>query len=489
MVAGHAMNTLFILVDQWPAHALGFLGSGVSTPHVNELAAGSTVFTNAFTACPLCSPARGALLTARWPCRTGMLDNVGTGYSLQPPLSPDERTWLDPAVAAGYYVGYFGKWHLGANGPQQRGVHRHPPQVEPNSKPFDPATDVCSYGIHRQQMEEHHRFLREGRPPFWGVLKTTREETTPFRTARRAQKFLAEVGNTSEREPFLLTVSFAPPHFPHYLPPEYARRADSETVELPASFGDDFRGKPWYQSVPWWPSMDTADLDENEWKRIISFGNLHITLVDDAIGEILRTLRENGLEDRTVVVFASDHGDMAGAHRRFGKGPYFYDEVWRIPLLVRFPGVRPATQPAFVSILDLGATLFRMVGADDDPARPWHGRDLHDLFGSGQKPERWPQEVFGVYDLYNGMVFPIRAVRTEEFKYVWNAKAVDEFYDLRKDPQELHNLAGDPETAPQRLRLRHRLFQWMDEIGDDLPARTAELPPAGTILATGAMGP
>jgi arylsulfatase A-like enzyme len=187
---------------------------------------------------------------------------------------------------------------------------------------------------------------------------------------------------------------------------------------------------------------------------------------------------------------------MEGAHNRFDKGPYFYEEVWRIPLIVRRPGARPATQNAYVSILDVGETLFNLAGSGDDDSPARSGRDLLPLAGSSETPAQWPDVAYGVYDLYNGINFSVRAIRDERWKYVWNPQESDELYDLASDPHELVNLIAvepvvrfDTAAAEAESRLRGQLLAWLREIGDDLPSRVEGLPPAGTVMATGEPGP
>ncbi|MFC1715778.1 sulfatase-like hydrolase/transferase [Candidatus Poribacteria bacterium] len=482
-------NVLLLLVDQWPALSFGHRGASIGTPNTDQLASAGTVFTNAFTSCPLCSPARGALLTSRWPCQTGVYDNFGIGYSIQPPLSMDEPTWIDAAVDSGYHVGYFGKWHLGYDGPIQRGAHRHLKSFDRGFKVYDPETSDYSYERAASAYVKERERLMSGNPPFWGILDAPKEETAPFRLAGNGQDFLNEYASGITDEPFFLTVSINPPHFPHYLPKEYAKLVDLDSVELPPNIEDDFANKPDFHAKPWWPSMDTSGFDETDWRRMIAFSMLHISLVDEAIGKVLNTLEANNLDKNTIVVFTSDHGDMRGAHNRFDKGAYFYEEVWRIPLIVRAPGMPHAEQDAFVSILDVGETLFRCVQAQDNPDKPRAGRDIMPLVGTSDQPQDWVQEAFGVYDAYNGMSFAVRAIRTERYKYIWNLQSVNEFYDLQKDPDEMVNLSTCANIAPMEQKLRGRLFDWMESVGDDRSVRVEQLPPAGTILATNRMGP
>ena len=223
--------------------------------------------------------------------------------------------------------------------------------------------------------------------------------------------------------------------------------------------------------------MDTSPLDDEEWKTAIAYSHAHIALVDEAIGRVLDAIDRLDLADSTTVVFASDHGDMEGAHNRFDKGAYFYEEVWRVPLIIRTPEAMPATQDAFVSLLDIGETLFSLIGAEVD--QPRMGRDLTPLFGVNTRPPGWAQVAYGVYYSYNGYSFEVRAIRNARYKYAWNPQAIDEFYDLQTDPHEMKNLSGQPQITAAENDLRDQLMAWLCGIGDDLPARLDRLPPAG----------
>ena len=137
-------NILFILTDQWPAWAFSFRGADIPTPNIDRLASEGTVFNNAFTSCPLCTPARATLLTFRWPHQNGVYDNQSVGYSLQQSMPLDQKTWIEEAVSLGYHVGYYGKWHLGHINPEKHGAHGYDPNLEVRLKPYHPQTsDHC----------------------------------------------------------------------------------------------------------------------------------------------------------------------------------------------------------------------------------------------------------------------------------------------------------------------------------------------------------
>lgn len=233
--------------------------------------------------------------------------------------------------------------------------------------------------------------------------------------------------------------------------------------------------------------MDTSLLDEEEWKTVIAYSHAHIMLVDEAIGRVFDALDRHNLTDSTTIVFTADHGDMEGAHNRFDKGAYFYDEVWRIPLIIRTPETSTATQDAYVSILDVGETLFGLINAPADQNRV--GRDIMPLVGTSQRPSDWAQVAYGIYCRYNGYSFEVRAIRNERYKYVWNPQDINELYDLQSDPYEMNNLADKPETKDIQKEFHKQLITWLNEIGDDLPVRIDQLLPAGTIIAAGEQGP
>ncbi len=484
-------NVLFILTDQWPAWAFSFCGADIPTPNIDRLASTGTVFSNAFTSCPLCTPARGTLLTARWPHQNGVYDNQSVGYSLQQPLALKQDTWIDAAVRSGYHVGYYGKWHLGYNNPEKRGAHGFIPNVDIHAKPYAPTTNDHSYQKTVDNYTTQNSSLISGRAPFWGHSPKPLESIQPFPIINNSVRFIEDWATTQQQNPFFLTVSTIPPHFPHHLPTEYVTLAEQlrPRVTLPPNLSDNCAGRPWFHAVPWWGCMDTSPLDEEEWKTVIAYSHAHITMVDAAIGRILDTLERLNLAASTTIVFGADHGDMEGAHNRFDKGAYFYDEVWRIPLIIRTPDAPPTTQDAYVSLLDIGTTLFSLV--DPTPTAPSHhsGRNLMPLVGSSQRPIHWEQTAYGVYYSYNGYSFEVRAIRNERYKYVWNPQAINELYDLDADPYEMTNCANRPETMHLEQDLHHQLISWLNKIGDDLPQRLTQLPPAGTILATGKQGP
>jgi arylsulfatase A-like enzyme len=300
-------------------------------------------------------------------------------------------------------------------------------------------------------------------------------------TIELVRRYAAEGLGTPDR-PFALVCSFHGPHFPIEVPEPYAALYRPEDVARPPSFDDTFEGKPPGQRTHPWLQL-AAHLSWPEWQRVIAHYWGFATFVDALMGRVLDALEELGLAARTVVVATSDHGEMAGHHRMFDKGPYFYEDVMRVPFVWRYPGVvRPrGVDDRLVSHVELVPTLLELAGVRPSVgAPPLQGRSLAaDLAGAPAPAGR--DAAFGetnVGDRVNPQV-DARMVVKRDHKYVYRpggvsaspAEAVDELYDLARDPDELHNVAGAAAYRPVQEDLVARLRDWMRQTEDRLTWR------------------
>lgn len=254
------------------------------------------------------------------------------------------------------------------------------------------------------------------------------------------------------------------------MPAPYDRLYDPASVPYPASFHDTFEGKP--QGQRWHPWLQlAAHLSWPEWQRAIAHYWGYVTYVDSLVGSVLETLDNTGLRERTVVLFVADHGEMAGHHRQFDKGPYLYEDVMRIPCLWRWPGRFPAGSTVaggFASLVDIAPTLCDLADVPATGPRPVQGRSLvRQLRGDAAS---LPLQVFAETnpgDLLNPQL-PTRMIRRGGWKYVYRPGDRDELYDLVADPDELTNRVADAEAV--REDMRAALHLWMEDTGDPLCA-------------------
>jgi arylsulfatase A-like enzyme len=457
-------NILLIYCEQFQHDVASFAGGPAKTPQLEKLAAVSTLFRTACTTTGLCSPSRSALFTGRLGHRTGLDDNCHIWHSKLTELDLKQTTLIEWARRGGYFTGYYGKWHLGMDGPIRRGVERYPSDGFERNK-LKGKTQRPNFDGPKRFYEKGKTF--EEKPGFYLTDEGGYEKSATAQLARSGAGFLKEAA--AESRPFFLTLSFTAVHPPYHVPEPYNHMYDWRGIQLPASVHDSFRKKPPYQNDIMWPYHDTAHMSDDDWRRCIAFYRGFVSMLDRALGEVLDALRANGLEDDTLVALVADHGDMCAAHNRFDKGPYCYDEIMRVPMLLRIPGVQPREVRRHVSTVDLNRTLADWAGLKPDVPNV-DSRSLMPLAEHGDSGWSGADEGFYSYEWYDGLWFGIRAIRTHEYKYCFNPAGPDELYDLRKDPAEMVNLAGSAENRAIQERLSRRLLAHLEETGDAMLA-------------------
>ena len=442
------LNIVILMSDQWRWDAIFQPDHPCQAPNLQRLAQQGVAFHRAITCVPLCCPARGALFTGLWPHQTGLTDNVQPG-SFYPhgKLHPAHKTYLERLRdEAGYAVSYAGKWHMGLGTAAERGI------------PAD-GSDGAAPG--RRGEDRPQPELQEGAlPPYYATFAAgmgrdqNAIETGMDHIAAHAQ---------GDR-PFCTVISTWGPHFAHTIPQRFADMYAGITPEgfMPDNYCVPFveENKPKMQSKPYWPCQNTLPLTSEDWRKTVEHYWGFCTFLDEQFGRVLAQLDELGLVENTVVAFCVDHGEMLGAHGNFDKGPYFYEEIMHIPLIVRDPlGRTPRSGKGFVNLRDLFPTLISLAGAenvlhDDERARSYWTTD-HDA-------------TFYTYDAYQGRQFKLRGIRTARFKYNWSPNDLNELYDLETDPGERVNLVDVPAHAALQADLHRRLMAWMEAEDDEL---------------------
>lgn len=457
---------LLVYCEQFQHNVASFAGGPALTPALQKFAAGAAMFRTACTTTALCSPNRAGLFTGRLGHRTGLDDNCHVWHSRLTGLDLRQTTLIEWARRAGYFTGYYGKWHLGRDGPIRRGAQRYP------GNGFDRTKNPPGKVVGKPDFAANRRYYAKDavfdeKPGFYVTDHAPFEQSETGRLARHGAAFLKEAAET--KQPFFLTVSFNAVHPPYHVVPPFSTMYDWKAVELPANLRDTFHNKPPYQNDVMWPFHDTGHLSDTDWRRLIAYYRGFVSQLDRAIGGLLEAVEQNGLDRSTMVVVVADHGDMTGAHNRFDKGPYAYEEVMRIPLLVRMPGAAPRVVERHVSSIDVNRTLTDWMGLEPDTPNV-DSHSLIPLIERGDAGWDQPDEAFYRYEWYNGLWFGVRAIRTHTHKYSFNPCGVDELYDLRQDPAEMHNLAGAPAMREVERRLAGRLLAHLEETEDRMLA-------------------
>ncbi|HHX43843.1 MAG TPA: sulfatase-like hydrolase/transferase [Chloroflexi bacterium] len=442
-------NILLIQSDQHRYDCTGMGGHPfIRTPALDGLAREGVWFTHAFTPSPICCPARQSLLCGLWPEQHGGLWNYGGGLPL-PPF--EQATWTAALRDAGYRLGHVGKWQ------------EHPTRG-PAAFGFSDVVPTEAYGAWRRSAG-----LPELRPEGWrwfgGVDPVAPEQTRPFWLAARAVGLLERYAAGSQ--PWHLRLNFDEPHLPCYPAAPYAQLYHPDDVPPWGNAEDRLEGKPYIQRQQR-ASWGLEAFTWRDWSVYVARYLAIITQIDAAIGLVLDALERLGLADSTLVIYTADHGDACGSHGLIDKHYTMYDELVRVPLVVRWPGVatRGTVSDAMVTqALDLAATMCEVAGL---PV-PHHcqGRSLVPIL-RGDTPADWPQEVVATYSGAQFGLYTQRMLRDRHWKYVWNPTDVDELYYLVEDPWEVVTRAPDPAWAHVLSDMRARLYERLRAQGDPL---------------------
>jgi arylsulfatase A-like enzyme len=465
-------NLLVFLPDQQRADTIKPYGGRVHTPNLDQLAAQSAVFQQAYVTQPICTPSRSSLMTGTWPHANGCTRNFLI-------LDPNWRCLPELIADADYRFGYIGKWHLGNEMFAQHGFE------EWISVENDPRyQQLVSPGRDPTVVSDYSKFLfarglkpRDGRDYFDNWFATY----LPIELSK--SKFLEGKGceflDNHKNEPFVLFVAFFEPHSPYNGPLNEEHQLDE--VEVDPTVGDVF-GPDMPLRYRLRQERDRkryGDPPEKYREAKRNYFGL-ISLVDRSVGAILAKLDAVGLADNTIVVHTSDHGDMMTAHGLMRKEMLFQEAV-RVPYLVHLPGQRDGfsiSQP--VSHIDFAATILDLLGKA--PHEQCVGRSRAPLVrGDTMAPEtiflQWspgktPKVGKGTKLASSAQIrcaldeSTRAAITPEGWKLCLRDKDKNELYNLRSDPHEQHNLFNASEQKDVVARLGAEIRRWQKHVGD-----------------------
>jgi arylsulfatase A-like enzyme len=423
-------NVIVLLPDQWRAQAFGFAGDpNVQTPNLDRLARASIDCVNAVAGMPVCCPSRASLLTGERPLTNGVFLN-------DVPLNPQAVTLAKVLGAAGYDTGYIGKWHLNG-GDRSAFIPRERRQGFDYWKALGSTHDYT-----------HSVYYADGpEPRVWPGYDATAQTDDAVRYVR---------ARAASDRPFFLVLAWGPPHGPYdTAPASYRARYAPEKLVL----------RP---NVP--AAMSAAA------RQMLAGYYAHCSALDDCVGTLWAALRETGLEQNTLLVFLSDHGDLLGSHGGQHKQQP-YDESVRIPLLLHWPaglGAEPQRRDALINSEDFMPTILGLCRVAI-PATV-EGRDYSAYLRDGRDPSDGAALLscaapFGQWSrLAGGREY--RGIRTRRYTYVRDLKGPWLLFDDETDPYQQTNLAGRPECTRLQAELEATLERKLAEAHDEfLPAQ------------------
>lgn len=396
-------NIVYVFADQWRAEALGFNGNpNVITPNLDKLASEGVNFTNAISTNPVCTPYRAMLLTGLYPLKNGMFMNDIS-------LDPDAKSFAKIYKKEGYNTAYIGKWHIDGHG-RSAFIPKERRQGFDYWKVLE-----CSHSYNNSE--------------YWGNDDQL-HSWEGYDAAVQTKDAIAYIeAQAKSDKPFSLMLSWGPPHAPY-------KTAPKEFQDLYKNM--DIKLRP---NVP-------AKLAEQT-KVILKGYYAHCSALDSYIKELQDALKRNNLEDNTIFVFTSDHGDLINSHKK-RKKQQIYTESAKVPFIIKYPallGKQEKKSDFLLNTLDILPTILGMSGITVPEGLD--GEDVTAIILGKKEDTREASLVsciqpFGQWKrAVGGKEF--RGVITKRYTYAKDLSGEWLFFDNVEDPYQLNNLVGNPD--------------------------------------------
>lgn len=444
-------NVVFILTDDHRYDYMGFTGKveWLETPNMDKLAAEGSYMKNAFVTTSLCSPSRASILTGQYSHTHTIVDNHAP--------DPGDLTYFPEYLQeAGYQTAFFGKWHMGDMNDYPRPGFTHWESFKGQGDYYAPKLNIN--GKHIQY------------------------DSTTYITDLLTDHAISWLDQRDEEKPFFLYLSHKAVHALFKPAKRHDGVYDGKTITKPATYvqtiDDEYQNLKWPEWVKQqrhsWHGVDfmyhgqNGDFDTNLQKYCET-----LLGVDESIGSVMEWLKQNGLDESTMVIYMGDNGFSWGEHGLIDKR-HFYEESVKVPMLIRCPelfkGGSPTTR--MVQNVDIAPTILNCAGLEKPEYMP--GSSMIPLLQGNEEGwrERIYYEYFWEYDFpMTPTVFGVRTDRYKFMKYqgIWDQ---NELYDIINDPDEMYNLIEDPNYESVSKQLAGDLYDWLEQThGMNIPLK------------------
>jgi arylsulfatase A-like enzyme len=467
-----------IQLDQHAWNTIGAYGNKIiQTPNLDRISKEGVRFERAYCATPYCSPSRASIVTGQWPHTHKIIYNTGAnprGITIDG-LDGTQRIPEQMLYDNGYFIEHFGKWHAGDK--QRFSCYSESKHTYEFNKILAKKQHLEFAGIQIQEDEVHvkrhspygivmkkHNYDAYKKAENDGLPSTMLlmgKDTSPveqniwYHLADHCSEFIAR----NKNQQFMVTYSAAPPHPQHIVPDPYYSMYNPDDILLSPSF--------YHENHPY-TNTDSfirgKYLGEGGTREMLRCYYAQITMMDEAIGKILNSLDNSGILNKTLVVFLSDHGNLNGSHGNLNDKVItsFYEELARIPLMMRLPGVIPAgkTIQACANHVDIAPTILDYLGMNIP--QEMQGKSLKPLIEGAEQDgttarTAWCERPGG------------RMVTNGNYKYCYYYQGGierEELFDLHNDPFEMKDLSYDANYVFDKEKMKALLEKHLFDTGD-----------------------
>ncbi len=417
-------NVVFVFADQWRAQDLGYAGNTqVRTPNLDKLANEAVVFKNAISNIPVCTPARASLMTGQYPLTHGVFYN-------DKPLATDATCIAEVYKKNGYNTGYIGKWHINGGGIE----HRNEPVPKERRQGFDFwKVHECTHNYNNSVYYDEEN------------IKHTWEGYDAIAQTNEAIKYI----NSHKDGPFLLFLSWGPPHAPYETAPEEFKEIYKDMdIKLRPNVPEEYKEKA------------------TEWIRGYY---AHITALDKCIEQLQNAIVNAGIENNTIFVFTSDHGDMLGSHGQTKKQKPWEESI-AVPFILKYPEKLKAGELEKVfSFPDIMPTLLSLCEIEIpktvegiDFSKQLLGQENIDIEGAFITCP----VPFHQWSYKNGGR-EYRGIRTERYTYAKDLNGPWLLYNNLNDPYQMNNLCNNHEFSDLQSFMENKLQKILKQRRDE----------------------
>ncbi len=424
-------NVLFIISDDLTATSLSCYENPVSqTPNIDRLASEGTLYTRTYSQYPVCGPSRASLMFGYYPNATTTYgyvsgrDNVG----------PDRKSWPQLFKDNGYYTARVSKiYHMGIPIDIETGSNGKDDSTSWDERFNSPGPEWKAEGEAELVQNNPYGLLPRKGGNVMTIVKADGNDLvhSDGKTAEKASELI----RAHKDKPFFLAVGFVRPHVPFVAPKNYFAAYPHDQMVLPPIVTDDWDDIP-SRGINYVTSVNAHMSTDQEQKAVAGY-YAAVSYMDTQVGKVLNTLKEEGLEENTIVIFTSDHGFHLGEHR-FWMKVSVHEESARVPMIIKVPGKKPAICHSFTELIDLYPTVAELAGLDYSDHL--QGKSLVKTLDDPEYEVR--DHAFTVTQ--GGKTFLIRKDKWAYIQYDEDASAGQELYNMEYDAKQYNNLAHNP---------------------------------------------
>jgi arylsulfatase A-like enzyme len=468
---GQKPNILIFYVDQQRGDSVAPYNRAI-TPHAAKLAKEGITFSQAYCPSPHCSPSRTTFWTGLYPSQHGVWNNVSVGNALSRGPYDGVKVWSEFFDKQDYFMISHGKWHISSyDGPFDRGFDegseggknlydRSNLNVKPSTHEWD---SYRGKEPHRKKPKTDTGLIRRsGYPDVHLYGEGNAPECLYGNTVAEGKKFLES--DRAKEKAWCMHIGVGNTHDIYTPPKPFLDLYKDTEIELPKSFFEDtMHNKPtMYRRIR---EQVFGKLTPEQHKECIKHYLACCSYVDHQFGELMKSLESSGLEDNTIVIYLSDHGDYMGEHGLWTKGLPCFQGAYHVPTIIKWP--QGQKQPGrvideFVSAADMAPTILELAGYEADT--DFAGDSLVP-FLKGEKVDGWRTEMY-TQSNGNEQYGIQRSVMNRKWKLVYNGFDLDELYDLENDPEEITNVVSLPENEQVVYEMYKKLWRFAYEHDD-----------------------